>query len=103
MKTSGEGMGRRSRYGRTWNGTLLESVPRGVTTLISPLVEPLGTVVVINEAEATVKTAGLPLKLTLVAPVRSVPNILTEDPTLPKFICVSTKGASPTDKLKIVP
>jgi hypothetical protein len=34
-------------------------------------------VVVISEDDTAVKVAGVPLKVTLVAPVRSVPRILT--------------------------
>ena len=36
-----------------------------------------GTVVVMRNAELTVKVAGVPLKVTLVAPLRSVPRILS--------------------------
>lgn len=43
------------------------------------------------------------VKLTLVAPVRSLPRILTAAPTLPEVVCVSTNGPRPTDRLKIVP
>src|ERR1022692_844339 len=81
-------------------GTLLESVPLGVTTWTVPVVAPVGTVVVISELETTSKTAAVPLKLTLVAPVRFVPRILTAAPTLPKVGSVSTNGPKPTDRLK---
>ena len=54
-------------YG-TRKGTLLESVPLGVTTWTSPVVAPAGTVVVISELDTTVKVAAVPLKLTLPAP-----------------------------------
>src|ERR1035441_9324536 len=84
-------------------GTLLESVPLGVTTWTVPVVAPVGTVVVISELETTSKTAAVPLKLTLVAPVRFVPRILTAAPTLPKVGSVSTNGPKPTDRLKTVP
>src|ERR1017187_10303030 len=70
-------------YGTTRKDALLESVPLGVTTWTSPLLPPAGTVVVISELETTVKTAAVPLKLTLVAPVRLVPRILRAAPTLP--------------------
>src|ERR1022692_386003 len=89
-------------YG-TRKGTLLESVPLGVTTWTVPVAAPFGTVVVISEAEATVKTAAVPSKLTLVAPVRFVPRILTAAPTLPEVGSVSTNGPRPTDSLKTVP
>src|SRR5580658_8133593 len=90
----------RKPYGRTVKGTLLESVPlRGVTTWTVPVVAPVGTVAAIKECESTVKTAAVPLKLTLVAPVRSVPRILTVPPAGPEVGCVSTNGPRPTDRL----
>jgi hypothetical protein len=46
-------------YG-TRKGTLLASVPLGVTTLTSPVVAPAGTVVVISVFETTWKTAAVP-------------------------------------------
>ena len=42
-----------------------------------PVYAPAGTVVVIRELETTVKTAGVPWNVTLVAPVMSYPRILT--------------------------
>jgi hypothetical protein len=62
-------------YGSTGKATLLESVPMGVTTSTPPLVAPVGTVVVIKYLDTTVNVAAVPLKLTLVAPVRSVRRI----------------------------
>jgi hypothetical protein len=94
---------KRDLYGRTRNGTLLESLPPGVTTCTLPLVASTGTVVVINELEITVNVAALPLNVTLVAPVRLVPRILTSFPTLPEVGCVSTNGPRPSDRLKTVP
>ena len=67
-------------YG-TLKGVLLESKPVGVITFTVPVVAPAGTVVVISELETTLKTAAVPLKLTPVAPVKSVPRILTAEPT----------------------
>ena len=64
--------GKRGLYGSTRKGTLLESVPPGVTTWTSPLLAPAGTVVVIKNLDTTVNVAAVPLKLTLVAPVRSL-------------------------------
>jgi hypothetical protein len=61
-------------YG-TRNDILLKSVPLGVATWTSPVVAPAGTVVVISEFDTTAKVAVLPLKLTLVVPVRLVPRI----------------------------
>ena len=89
-------------YG-TRKGTLLESVPSGVTTWTVPVVAPVGTVVLISEAETTSKAAPVPLKLTLVAPVRFVPRILTAAPTLPEAGSVSTNGPRSTFSLKTVP
>jgi len=82
---------------------LLLSMRLGMVTSTVPVVAPVGTVVVISDSETTVKVAALPLKLTLVAPVRSVPRILTAAPTLPEVGCVSTNRPRPTDSLKTVP
>jgi hypothetical protein len=90
-------------YGTTWKGTLLKSVPLGVTTLTSPVVAPVGTVAVISELDATLKAANMPLKLTLLAPVRLVPRILMAAPTMLEPGWASTNGPRPTDRLKIVP
>jgi len=57
-------------------------------------------VISVSEPEDTPKTAGVPLKVTLLAPVRLVPRILTTAPTLPEVGCVSTNGPKPTDRLK---
>src|SRR5579859_7487132 len=84
----------RGLYCLTRNCRLLFSVPEGVFTFTKPVVAPEGTVVVIKERETTVKTAAVPLNLTLVAPVRSVPRILTAAPTLPEVGCVFTNGYS---------
>jgi hypothetical protein len=46
---------------------LLDKVPLGVTASIFPEVAPAGTVVVITALADTVKIAGVPLKVTLVA------------------------------------
>src|ERR1039457_6145408 len=94
---------KRGLYGTTRKDALLESVPLGVTTWTSPLLAPAGTVVVISELETTSKTAAVPLKLTLVAPVRSVPRILTVAPTLPKGGRGFTNGPRPTDRRNTVP
>jgi hypothetical protein len=70
-------------YGSTRKGTLLDSVPLGVTTWTVPLLAPAGTLVPIKELESTSKSAAVPLKLTLVAPVRLFPRISTTSPTVP--------------------
>ena len=54
---------------------MLDSVPPGVATWTVPVVAPVGTLVVTREGERTVKAALVPLKVTLVAPVRFVPRI----------------------------
>ena len=59
--------------------------------------------VVISELETTLKMAALPLKVTLVAPIKSVPRILTFVPASPEVGSVSTNGLKPKDNLKIVP
>ncbi len=87
----------------TRKGTLLVSVPLGVTTWTFPVVAPTGMVVVISELETTVKVAAVPLKLTLVAPVRFVPRMMTVAPTAPEVGSVWTNGPRPTDRLKTVP
>jgi hypothetical protein len=58
-------------------------VPPGVVTAMGPSVAPTGTVAVICVPRFTVKLAGVPLKVTAVAPVRRVPVIVTEVPTGP--------------------
>jgi hypothetical protein len=52
-------------------------------------------VALISDAETTVKAAEVPLKVTLLAPVRSVPRILTLDPALPVVGTAWTNGPSP--------
>jgi hypothetical protein len=56
------------------------------------VVVPAGTVVVISELDTTLNLAAVPLKVTLVAPVRPVPRILTVTPTLPEVGSVSTNA-----------
>jgi hypothetical protein len=61
----------------------LVAVPPGVVTLIAPVDAPLGTAAVIDVAELTVKLALVPLNFTAVVPVRFVPLIVTDVPTVP--------------------
>jgi hypothetical protein len=61
----------------------LVAVPPGVVAEIFPVVAPEGTVASMRMAETTVKLAAVPLKRTLVAPVRFVPLIVTAVPTGP--------------------
>jgi hypothetical protein len=51
--------------------------------VIRPVVAPVGTVAVICVLLLTVNVAFVPLNLTLVAPVKFVPAIVTEVPTGP--------------------
>jgi hypothetical protein len=90
-------------HGLTRKGTLLESVPPGVTTCTMPLVAPAGTVVVMNEFESTINVAAVPLNVTLVAPFRLLPRTVIVFPTLPDGGRVSTNGPRPTDRLKTEP
>jgi len=54
------------------------------------------------EAETTVNVAAVPLKVTLVAPVKSVPRILTAASVLPKVGSVFTSGPKPTASYSIL-
>jgi hypothetical protein len=47
-----------------------DTTPLGVVTVSLPVDAPAGTVVVTSVEETTVNTAGVPLKLTLLAPAR---------------------------------
>src|SRR6058998_2503886 len=67
----------------TVKALLLPPVPAAVLTLIGPVVAPLGTVAVIWVFEFTVKLAAMPLKVTVVAPVKWFPPIVTVVPTGP--------------------
>lgn len=59
-------------------------VPPAVVTLIVPVVAPVGTVARICVAESIVnRNAAVPLNMTLVAPVKSVPVIVTSVLTPP--------------------
>src|SRR5580658_1929277 len=87
----------------TRKGTLLENVPRGVVTWTSPVVAPVGTVVEILNAEPMVKATATPLNVTLVAPVKSLPRIVTASPTTPVVGSVFTNGPRPADTLKTAP
>src|SRR5690242_17849571 len=63
---------------------VLVPVPLAVVTAILPVTAPAGTVTVICVAEFTVKLlAARPPKVTLVAPVKLVPVIVTVVPTVP--------------------
>src|SRR5580658_3863241 len=77
-------------YGSTVNGTLLNTLPLGLTTSTLPVVVPAGTVAVIRDFETTVNVASVPLNVTLVAPVKLVPRMFTAVPAVPEVGTVST-------------
>src|SRR5947209_897676 len=56
---------------------LFTTVPLEMVTAITPVLAPLGTVVVIWVSELTVKVAETPLKVTFFAPVKPQPVIMT--------------------------
>jgi hypothetical protein len=58
----------------------VEDVPPTVVTVTSTVPTPAGAVAVIEVDELTVIVAGVPPKLTAVAPPRSVPVIVTVVP-----------------------
>ena len=62
------------------------------------MLAPAGTLETISEPDTTVNGAGVPLKRTVLDPVKFVPSILTIPPTLPKSGSVSTKGPKPAAK-----
>jgi hypothetical protein len=68
--------------GTTPNAVGLVLLPAGVVTVMGPLKAPEGTVAVILESETTVNAAVTPLKVTLVAPLKPLPLIATDDPTV---------------------
>jgi hypothetical protein len=78
---------------------LLLSVFFGVVTSTVPVVAPVGTAAVISVLDKTVNVAAVPLKLTLVVPVRLFPRMMTLAPTLPDVGSVSTNAPSPTERL----
>jgi hypothetical protein len=51
------------------------STPFGVVTTTTPVVAPLGTVVVISVSDTTSNVAAVPLKVTSVVPVSLFPRI----------------------------
>jgi hypothetical protein len=61
----------------------LVPVPLGVVTAIGPVVASSGTVALILVAESTVNVADVPSNFTDVAPVRAVPEIVTDVPNVP--------------------
>ena len=74
-----------------------------MATSTLPLVAPEGTTAVISDGDITVNTAETPWKWTADTPVRFVPRMPIVCATFPVVGSVSTKGPSPTDRLKTVP
>ena len=70
-------------YWVTVNFVELTAVPSGVVTSIAPVFAPDGTLVSISMSDLTVKAAFTPPNVTLVAPVKLVPFIVTGVPTEP--------------------
>jgi hypothetical protein len=60
----------------------LDPLPAGVVTVIVPVSAPEGTVAVMLVSVTTVNAAAVLLKLTVVAPVKAVPLMVMEDPTV---------------------
>ena len=89
--------------GMTVKLLVLVAVPPGVVTRSGPVVAPVGTVAWIAVPEVTVKLALTPLNVTVVAPVKFVPLIVTLVPTGPlvgaKLVIV---GALPTMTVTVV-
>jgi hypothetical protein len=72
----------------------LVTLPPGPVTVIGPLVAPAGTLATICVSLEIMKTAGWPLKLTAVAPLKFVPVKVTLLPARPeageKLVSVGT-------------
>ena len=82
---------------------VLVPLPPGFVTAMLPLVAPLGTVAVIRVLLTTLKFAAVPWKVTLVAPVKPLPLMVTPAPTGPeagvKLVTVGGAGDGVTVKL----
>jgi hypothetical protein len=61
----------------------LSTLPTELTTVIGPVVAPVGTVAVIFVLEFTAKLAATPAKLTPVVPVKLLPVMVTRVPAGP--------------------
>jgi hypothetical protein len=68
--------------GMTPNAVELDPLPTGVVTVIGPVSAPDGTLAVIVESETTVKLAAMLLNVTADAPVKALPLIVTDEPTV---------------------
>jgi hypothetical protein len=60
----------------------LAALPAGVATVMLPVSAPEGTVAVMVESETALNVAAVLLKLTPVVPVKALPLMVTEDPTV---------------------
>jgi hypothetical protein len=58
-------------------------VPPEVPTVMGPLLAPAGTVALMAVSELTLNVAAVPLKLTVLAPVKPDPVMVTVVPTAP--------------------
>ena len=64
-------------------------MPVGVATLTTPEVALAGTTAVISVSDTTAYVAGCPLNVTLLAPVKPLPRMMTVAPVFPPDGCVS--------------
>ena len=69
--------------GVTVKSPALVAVPPGVVTVILPVVAPAGTALLICVLDNTLKEASVPLKRTLLAPLKFVPVMVTVARTRP--------------------
>src|SRR5256885_9186743 len=70
--------------GCTTNGDGLVADPSGVVTTTGPESDPRGTVALICVSESTENFAVVPLNVTIVAPTKLMPAILTVMPGVPR-------------------
>jgi hypothetical protein len=93
--------------GITVNGVLLVAVPLGVVTAMGPVAAPSGTIAVIFLLLLlTVNCAATPPNVTLVAPLKLGPLIVTAVPTPPlcgeKLVMVGGAGGNRTVKFVVL-
>ena len=85
---------------------VLWSDPLGVVTVIDPAIAPVGMLVVICVADATLNVALTPANWTLVAPVKPVPVIVTAVPIAPllgeKLLTTGGAGGGVVVTVKLV-
>ena len=80
-------------------------VPNGVVTLSLPVIDPAGTVAVIDVSDFTRKDAAfIPLNLTAVAPLKFAPVIVTTIPARPVMgVKAARAGPPPAVTVKLFP